>query len=459
MTRLDPSGRADRDKILLVDDEAGVRFGIREFFETNGYAVEEAAGFHDAERHFLAGRPDLAIIDYNLPDGDGIELIRRLVAFDSSIPIVVLTGHGSIDLAVRAVKEGAEQFLTKPVELHVLLVMVRRLLDLQRSRKRQAASQTKERRDSIDVFLGQSPAMQRLAAEARRLVVSESPILIQGETGTGKGVLAAWLHRNGPRSREAFVDLNCASLSREFLETELFGHEKGAFTGAVSAKVGLLEVAHRGTLFLDEVGDLDLSVQPKLLKVLEEQRYRRLGEVQDRRANVRLIAASHHDLARLVDAQKFRMDLYYRIGTLPLLVPPLRERRADIPELARSLLERLARELGREAPSVAPEAETLLLDYTWPGNVRELRNVLERALLLTDSGVITRAELSFLQQGAHPARTHDASLTLVELEKQHILRVLEEERGQVEAAAKRLGVPRSSLYSKLKRYGITPSRI
>ncbi len=457
MTRLDAAGRVDRDKILIVDDEPGVRFGIREFFETNGYAVDEAASFAEAERHWLAGRPDLALVDYNLPDGDGIELIRRLVAFDASIPIVVLTAHGSIDLAVRAVKEGAEQFLTKPVELPVLLVIARRLLDLQRSRKRQAATQTKERRDVIDVFLGRSPAMQRLAAEAKRLVVSESPILIRGETGTGKGVLAAWLHRHGPRSKEAFVDLNGASLSREFLETELFGHEKGAFTGAVSAKLGLLEVAHRGTLFLDEVGDLDAAVQPKLLKVLEEQRYRRLGEVQDRRCNVRLIAASHHDLARLVEAQKFRMDLYYRIGTLPLVVPALRERREDIPELSQSILERLSRELGREAPTITPEAAELLLNYAWPGNVRELRNVLERALLLTDTGAITRTELGFLQAAPSP-RGHDSSLTLAELERQHIVRVLEEEHGQVEAAAKRLGVPRSSLYSKLKRYSIGSSR-
>jgi DNA-binding NtrC family response regulator len=449
----------NRDKILIVDDEPGVRFGIREFFETNGYAVDEAASFAEAERQWLAGRPDLALVDYNLPDADGIELIRRLVAFDASIPIVVLTAHGSIDLAVRAVKEGAEQFLTKPVELPVLLVIARRLLDLQRSRKRQAATQTKESRNVIDVFLGQSPVMQRLASEAKRLVVSESPILIQGETGTGKGVLAAWLHRNGPRNKEAFVDLNCASLSREFLETELFGHEKGAFTGAVSAKPGLLEVAHRGTLFLDEVGDLDLAVQPKLLKVLEEQRYRRLGEVQDRRSNVRLVAATHHHLARLVEAQKFRMDLYYRIGTLPLVVPALRHRREDIPELSGSILRRLGRELGREAPTISPEAMRLLESYPWPGNVRELRNVLERALLLTDTDAITPLELGFLQQAAPQQRASDSSLTLAELERQHIVRVLEEERGQVESAAKRLGVPRSSLYSKLKRYGIGSSRI
>ncbi len=447
------------ERILIVDDEPSVRFGLREFFQAKGYAVEEAAGCADAERTWKLGRPDVAIVDYSLPDGDGIDLLRRLAEFDATVPVIILTAHGSIDLAVRAIKEGAEQFLTKPVELPALLLVVRRVLDLQRSRKRQAATQSKENRDLIDVFLGPSKAIRALADEARRLVSSESPILIRGETGSGKGVLAYWLHRNGPRAKEAFVDLNCAGLTRDFLETELFGHEKGAFTGAVAAKPGLLEVAHRGTLFLDEIGDLDPAVQPKLLKVLEEQRYRRMGDVHDRRVSVRLIAASHHDLSHLVESQKFRADLYYRIATLPLVVPSLRDRREDIPFLVNAVLRRLVGEIGHDQTKLSPTALQILLDYRWPGNVRELRNVLERAVLLSDRGEIGERELAFLRPTSSQSVTSDTSLTLEQLERVHIARVLDEEKGRVEDAARRLGVPRSSLYSKLRRYGIVPSKI
>jgi DNA-binding NtrC family response regulator len=447
------------ERILIVDDESSVRFGLREFFLAKGYVIEEAASCAEAERTWRAGRPDIAIVDYNLPDGDGIDVLLRLKEFDSSVPVIILTAHGSIDLAVRAIKEGAEQFLTKPVELPALLLVVRRVLDLQRSRKRQAASQQKENRELIDVFLGPSKAIRALADEARRLVQSESPILIRGETGTGKGVLAYWLHRNGPRAKEAFVDLNCAGLTREFLETELFGHEKGAFTGAVAAKPGLLEVAHRGTLFLDEIGDLDLAVQPKLLKVLEEQRYRRMGDVHDRRVSVRLIAASHHDLSHQVESQRFRADLYYRVATLPLVVPPLRERKEDMPFLANAILRRIVGEAGHDATKLTPAAMRLLVDYPWPGNVRELRNALERAVLLAEGGEIGERELAFLRPATAQAGATDTSLTLEQLERSYIARVLDEEKGRVEEAAKRLGVPRSSLYAKLRRFGIVPSKI
>jgi transcriptional regulator with GAF, ATPase, and Fis domain len=225
------------------------------------------------------------------------------------------------------------------------------------------------------------------------MVAADSPLLVLGETGAGKGVLARWCHRNGPRREEAFVDLNCASLSREFLESELFGYDRGAFTGAVTAKSGLLEIAHRGILFLDEIGDMDLAIQPKLLKVLEDKRFRRLGDVREREVSVRLIAATHHDLRDLVSAQRFRRDLYFRIGTLPLAVPPLRERAEDIPVLVDSLLSRIGAELGRQDMHVSRAALTALVEYSWPGNLRELRNLLERAVLLTDGNTINVREL------------------------------------------------------------------
>jgi DNA-binding NtrC family response regulator len=260
------------------------------------------------------------------------------------------------------------------------------------------------------------------------------------------------LHDHGRRSHEAFVDVNCAGLGRELLDSELFGHEKGAFTGAVTSKAGLLEVADRGTLFLDEIGDMPTEVQPKLLKVLEEQRFRRVGEVRDRQVDARLIAATHQDLAGLVRERRFRGDLYFRICTLPLHVPPLRERVEDIPVLAERLLGRLARELGRPAVSLAEDACDALSTYAWPGNIRELRNVLERAVLLAPGDVLTRRDLRFdAIAAAEPA---DEEATLAELERRHIRRVLAEEDGHVERAARRLGVPRSSLYEKLKRHGL-----
>jgi DNA-binding NtrC family response regulator len=288
-----------KEKILVVDDEAGVRFGIGDFLESQGYEVGEADSCQGMLDIFRTSRPDAAIVDYMLPDGHALDLLPRLRDIDPTVPLILLTAHGSIDLAVRAVKEGAEHFLTKPVELSALLAILRRTLENRRNRQRQLASKSRQTREEVDPFLGTSAAIRQLAEQVRKVLVTESPILIQGETGTGKEVLAKWLHNHGPRAEEAFVDLNCAGLSRELLETELFGHEKGAFTGATASKSGLLEVAHRGTVFLDEVGDMDPQVQPKLLKVLEEKGFRRLGDIRDRHVDTRLIAATHQDLSLL----------------------------------------------------------------------------------------------------------------------------------------------------------------
>jgi DNA-binding NtrC family response regulator len=446
-----------RSRILVVDDEAGIRFGVRDFLTAHGYDVDEAEDCRGAEAGFRMNRPDAVILDHVLPDGDALTLLPRLRAVDASVPVVVLTGHGSIDLAVRAVKEGAEQFLTKPVELASLEVVLQRLLDARRTRRRQLAGQARESRTEIDPFLGDTPAVRRLAEQAERVAAADRPVLIQGPTGSGKGVLARWLHNHGPRADEALVDLNCAGLSREFLESELFGHEKGAFTGAAASKPGLLEIGHRGSLFLDEIGDMSPEVQPKVLKVLEEQRFRRMGEVRDRHVDVRLIAASHHDLVSLVQEKRFRSDLYFRISTLPLSVPSLAERASDIPLLAASILQRLGPELGRGTVTLSPAAETTLLRYPWPGNIRELRNVLERAVLLGGSARIEPQDLRFDDGLAELPGARASSLTLLEVERRHIELVLREENGHVERAARRLGIPRSSLYQRIKQLGLRPS--
>jgi DNA-binding NtrC family response regulator len=448
-----------RNKVLVIDDESGVRFGIRDFLEQHGYEIDEAESCDDAQQIFRTSRPDIVIADYMLPDGTALDLLPRLREIDSGIPLLVLTAHGSIDLAVRAIKEGAEQFLTKPLELPTLLVILQRLLQKQRNHHKQLASKSRQVRQAIDPFIGSSAAIRALKEQARKILSTESPVLILGETGTGKGVLARWLHDNSPRAEEAFVDLNCAGLSRELLETELFGHEKGAFTSATSSKQGLFEVAHRGTIFLDEVGDVDLQIQPKLLKVLEEKRFRRVGDVRDRQVDVRLIAATHQDMGQLVRERRFRDDLYFRISTIPLPFPALRERIEDIPTLAQYLLDKVSADLGRGEVRLDDNCMRALKAYSWPGNIRELRNVIERAVLLSDQKTLSINDLHFDGHAQANAASFDSRLTLLELEKQHIERVLQEERGRVEKAAKRLGIPRSSLYQKIKKHQITMSKV
>jgi DNA-binding NtrC family response regulator len=449
-----------RNRVLLLDDEPGVRAPIRSYLEAHGLDVTEAQDCRSAEEAFVAAHPDLAILDYQLPDGSALDLLPRLKAIDSGVPVIILTGYGSIDLAVRAIKEGADQFLTKPVELPALVVLIERLIEARREHRRQLAVRAARSGDVIDPFLGSSSAIRALADRAQRILASESPILILGETGTGKGVVARWLHERGPRAAEAFVDVNCAALTREFLETELFGHEKGAYTGAVTSKQGLFEVADRGTVFLDEIGDVDVQVQPKLLKVIEEGRFRRLGAVRDRQVDVHLIAATHQDLAGLVREQRFRSDLYYRVGAIVLEVPPLRERGEDVLLIAHYYLRRLPARLGRDDVRLAPDAAEALRRYAWPGNIRELHNIIERAVLLSDRPELRAADLGLTHSAPlEPSNiSADSALTLEEVERRQIETVLREEGGRIEPAARRLGIHRSSLYSKIKRYGLAVSR-
>ena len=454
-------------RVLLVDDEPTVRFGVREFLRAKGYEVAEADSCASAEEVFRNAPPDAAVLDHNLPDGTALDLLPRLRRIDSSVPLAVLTGHGSIDLAVEAIKQGAEQFLTKPVELPALLVLLERMVKRHRTEKTRLAEATLRTKSQRDPFLGTSRVIRALAEDARLVVGADRPVLIQGETGSGKGVLARWLHENGPRADEPFVDLNCAGLATELVESELFGHERGAFTGAVGTKPGLLELAHRGTVFLDEIGDLSLQVQPRLLKVLEESRFRRVGSVRDRQVDIRLLSATHQDLLRAAREHRFRTDLLYRINTITLWIPPLRERSEDLPLLAEELLRGITAEMGRHGLELGADAIDALTRYPWPGNVRELRNVLERAVLLCRTDRIGAADLRFEAGLAAAATTLPAepepapgtppagdSLTLQEVERRHIEAVLRAESGHVGRAAARLGIPRSSLYQKVAKLGL-----
>ncbi|MBZ5541929.1 MAG: sigma-54 dependent transcriptional regulator [Acidobacteriia bacterium] len=448
-----------RNRILLVDDEAGIRFGVGEFLAAHEQEVRHAESCAGAEEVLRSWRADIVVCDYALLDGNALELLPRLKAIDPYVSVIVLTGHGSIELAVRAIQEGAEQFLTKPVELPALLVVLERLCEQRRNRQRQMATQSRESREAVNPFVGSDPLIRRLREVLERVAVSDSPILIQGETGTGKSVLAAWIHQHGPRGQEAFVDVNCAGLTHDLLETELFGHQKGAFTGALSNKVGLLEVAHRGTVFLDEIGDVDAAVQPKLLKVVEEKRFRRLGDVRDCCVDVRLIAATHRDLAARVRQGLFRDDLYFRISTIPIRVPPLRERSGDIPALAQQILDGFAGRYGRKGITLDADAVAALQSYEWPGNIREMRNVLERAVLLTEENVIARQDLHFERPEKETDALFDPSLSLDQVEKLHIIRMLKRASGSVDKAAEQLGMPRSTLYHKIKQHGIVLSKV
>lgn len=446
-------------KILVVDDDEIIVFAIRDYLELHGYVVDEAETCAEAEIRYRADVYDAVTLDYSLPDGNAIELLPKLKAIDAGVPIILLTGHASIELAVQSIKLGAEQFVVKPLDLPALLFVIERALENQQNRRKQLARESLDQpQRAVDPFIGQSLAIHRLEEQSRLAAATESPILIQGETGTGKSELARWLHRNSSRASEPMLELNCGGLSKEFLESELFGHEKGAFTGATSQKVGLLEAAHRGTVFLDEIGDMDLQIQPKILKALEEKRFRRLGGVQDRKVDFRLIAATHQNLDRLVQDQLFRSDLFYRISAIQILVPPLRERAEDIPTFGQILLNRLTNDCGREPMHLAQGALLKLKHHSWPGNIRELRNVLERALMGAKSALVDAQDLDFASSPNSHNPVGATNLTLKELERHHIIQVLNEEGGHVDRAAKRLDIPRSTLYQKLKAYGPEPSR-
>jgi len=439
--------------VLLVEDDSAVRHGIAAYLRANGLAVDEAETCQQAMERFRAVIHDVVVADYSLPDGTSLDILPQVKKLAEATPFVILTAHGSIDLAVRAIKDGAEQFLTKPVESKALLVLVRRLLQQQRLRKRQEIV-ARTQPGLLDPFVGRSLQIRQLEERARLMLDWDSPLLILGETGSGKGVLARWIHANGPRREEAFVNLNCAGLTRELLESELFGHERGAFTGAVNPKPGLLEVGHRGIVFLDEIGDMDPAIQPKLLKALEEKTFRRLGDVRDRHVDIRLVASTNLDLEEAVRSKRFRDDLYYRISTLTLRIPSLRERPDDVLVLGRSILASVCGRIGRAVPDLTPDAEEVLRRYPWPGNIRELANVLERSMILIKGDTLDAAGLGLETAMPAPPPEDGRLLTMREMERQHVERVLARTGGNVTEAAEILGIARRTLYDRMKRLGL-----
>ncbi len=432
--------------ILVVDDEAGVRETLVEFFETFGYTARAAATASAARAMAADHAPDVVLLDLRLPDADGLLLLDALRADDADIGVIVLSGFADVRTTVGAMQRGAVDVLEKPVDLDTLAAAVTRASERGRLRRELAVLRARDRTQGAPA---DDPAahvsLPRTFDELVELAARnpEAPVLLQGETGTGKGFVARRIHDRSNRRDAPFVEINCASLTSTFFESELFGHERGAFTDARTAKRGLLEVAGAGTVFLDEVAEMPLEVQPKLLKVIEEHTFRRLGGTTSLRSSARLIAATNEPLAAAVDGRRFRADLYYRLQVLTIVLPPLRERRAEIPALADALLPRGAR--------LSPEALAALLAYPWPGNIRELRNALWRASILADGALIRAVHLG-LPAGPGDVSAPEGALSLAEAERRAIGRALRETAGNRTRAAALLGVARSTLLAKLRRY-------
>ncbi|MFN2431308.1 MAG: sigma-54-dependent transcriptional regulator [Gemmatimonadota bacterium] len=447
--------------ILIVDDEIAIRKSLSHFFARKDFHVVEAGTPDDAFRHVQDSAPDLALLDLRLPGMDGLTLLEELKRMDDSLAVIMMTGHGDIHTAVEAMQRGAENFLPKPVDLNQLFVTVEKGLEKVALLRRARFYQQKSAADDSGELLGVSEAMKRV--EETLWLIARNPdttVLLMGESGTGKGFAAEWIHRHSPRADQPFVEVNAAGLSATFLESELFGHEKGAFTDARQMKRGLLEVADGGTAFLDEIGDLDPSLQPKLLKVLESKTFRRLGGTDVIKVDVRLVCATNTDLARQMQEGKFRQDLYYRLKVMPVTIPPLRQRPEDVVALANRFLADFSQKLRREVLEYAPEALRLLRDYEWPGNVRELRNVIERAVILCERSEITPVHLPHeitrargMDGDAVAAALFSGDPEPLEaMEKRYISRVLDYCEGNRSQAAQLLEIARSTLINKIKKY-------
>lgn len=445
-------------RILVVDDEEGIRSFLAEALAGAGHHVEEAA---DGELAYqaLSGRAFHAVVtDLKMPKMDGMELVRRVRREQPEVEIIVLTAHGSVSGAVEAMKLGAFDYIEKPLQSPAAL----RLL-VERALERRGLRDLGERAETAAVsplkLTWGAQAMAPVEAALGKVAATNATVLLTGESGTGKEVAAQWIHAHSRRASGPFVAVNCATLSDQLLESDLFGHEKGAFTGAVARRRGKIELAEGGTFFLDEIGELRPDLQTKLLRVLQERRYERVGGACSLEADVRWIAATNRDLSAEIRAGRFREDLYHRLAVFPIRMPSLRERREDIPILAEVLLGRIAREIGRPGLALDDGAKRLLAQAEWPGNVRELGNALERAAILDEGAVITAGALAWLLGGAQgPASPREEpsaeAPTMEEAERTAILRALAQFSGNRRKAAEHLGIGQRTLYEKLKRYGI-----
>ncbi len=449
----------ERATILVADDDPVARDLLAEVLAKEGYQVRAAAGGHECLELARTGPVDLALVDLRMPDLDGLEVLRQLQVLHPDVPTLILTAFAGIETAIDALRAGAYDYLSKPFRMEEIRLVVRRALEQRRLRAENLRFQQELRdRYRLENIVGLSPPMVEVYRLAARAAVTDATVLIQGETGTGKELVARAIHYGSRRAARPFVAVDCTALPEALFESELFGHERGAFTGAVTTKRGLFELAQGGTIFFDEVGDLPLSLQGKLLRVLQERELRRVGGGETIPVDVRVLSATHRDLRRLTERGEFREDLYYRLGVVTIAVPPLRGRREDIPLLTRHFLDRLARERGEPPRGLTPEALTLLTAHDWPGNVRELENVLTRAATLSSAQVLTASDLG-LEPPRRPPRgpaLPEPDMTLEAVKRWYVRRVLEDTGGNKRRAAQILGVDRRTLYRLLARDDAPP---
>jgi DNA-binding NtrC family response regulator len=443
-----------RNRILIVDDDVQIAAGL-EALLTEEWEVRTAADGRSAVVAFGEFSPDVVLLDVQLPDTTGVELLHQFKMYSEATAVIMMSGGGSLDPVVESMRLGAETFLQKPFDFEMLTAVLQQVERMLLSRRELIALRRSEAAHP-ERLPGISPAITQLNEILASVARVPSPVLIEGESGTGKGVMARLIHNRSARARAPFVDLNCAGLSKELLESELFGHERGAFTNAMNTKPGLFEIAGEGTLFLDEMGEMELTVQARLLKALEEKRFRRVGGLRDLRADFRLIAATNRDLQAEVAAGRFRNDLYYRLNVVRLRMPPLRERPEDLPIMAQELLRPLSKELGRPMPKVSAHALKKMENYAWPGNVRELRNVLERALLTLRGSEIKSEDLILdtaprvaTGSGLYPTAEWEV-LPLDELVAKYLTAAVAATGGNVRKAARQLQISPSTLYSRMK---------
>ncbi|CAD5371603.1 Regulatory protein AtoC [Rubrivivax sp. A210] len=456
--------------ILIVDDEATFARNAALYLARTGNEVAVAGTAAEGRALYAEKPPDIVVLDYRLPDATGLEMIEFIRNTDKTVPIVLITGHGSIELAVEAMKAGANDLLTKPVSLAELRSRVELLAQRQRESSRLNYFESREREASHEI-LGNSPEMQALLQRIDRIASIDGggqgmlpPILITGETGTGKELVARACHYRSARRQRPFIEINCAALPATLLETELFGHERGAFTDAKQRKLGLLEAADGGTLFLDEIGDMDLALQAKLLKIIEDGRFRRIGSVQEQQVQVRIVAATNQDLEARVAQGVFRADLYFRLRVLQLMVPPLRQRAGDALLLARHFCQTFAQRYRREGTRLGAAAEAAIARHGWPGNVRELRNLIEQAVMLAAANEIVPAEL-MLPDGGVPAALSvpvedggngggGSGSSLDRVEREMLVNAMREAQQNVSRAARQLGISRDTLRYRLEKHGL-----
>jgi two-component system response regulator PilR (NtrC family) len=436
--------------VLVVDDEPDIRDLLSMTLERMDVGAETCGDLTTARERLAKGGIDLCLTDMKLPDGDGLELVEWMQSETPGVPVAVITAHGNVETAVRGLKLGAFDFVSKPVQVTDLRKMVSTALRLT------GKDETSEADDGR--LIGDSAAMRKVRELIHRVARSQAPVHIFGESGTGKELVARMIHDSGPRSEQPFVPVNCGAIPSELMESELFGHRRGSFTGAVEDKEGLIRSAEGGTLFLDEIGDLPLHMQVKLLRVIQERTVRPVGETQELPIDVRILSASHRDLSELVAQGEFREDLFYRINVIDLKVPPLRDRQDDILQLAGHLLNRLGARMGIEPPEMSRDAQKKLLKHSFPGNVRELENILERAATLSDQGRIDAddVEIRIDQTAAIRIPSVDASGAALEsqledVERDAILQALEQTRYNKTAAAKLLGISFRALRYRIKK--------